>query len=300
MKTDSPIVVGGGGGSGTRVVAEILKGLGVDTGFDLNGAHDDLTWTLLFKRRWWKAKASPADIDAVMSVYDRFRAVDQSRRPGDLRLARRAAVQRVFGGMAKTHLARAKWGARRYLAAADRTRTPAAALWGWKEPNTHVYLPELVAHYSGLRYIHMMRHGLDMALSTNQSQVHHWCSEFGLPPLTKTPTPQESLAYWVRSNQRAVTIGKDQLGDRFLCIKFEDLCDHPKEQITRLATFIGVDVDTARLDALSALPRTPASRGRFVGTDLAVFEPADIDALQALGYSAESADTAPGREAVGA
>jgi len=48
-----PIVVGGVGGSGTRVVAEILSKFGFYLGNDLNGASDNLLYTLLFKRPRW-------------------------------------------------------------------------------------------------------------------------------------------------------------------------------------------------------------------------------------------------------
>lgn len=47
----APIAVGGVGGSGTRVVAQILSTAGIYMGDDLNIAHDNLWFTLLFKRQ---------------------------------------------------------------------------------------------------------------------------------------------------------------------------------------------------------------------------------------------------------
>ena len=47
----APVVVGGVGGSGTRVVAQLLIELGFDMGSDLNESLDDLGFTALFKRR---------------------------------------------------------------------------------------------------------------------------------------------------------------------------------------------------------------------------------------------------------
>ena len=43
--------------------------------------------------------------------------------------------------------------------------------WGWKEPNTHMILPFLLKKYKNLRYIHIMRNGLDNAYSKNQNQT---------------------------------------------------------------------------------------------------------------------------------
>src|SRR6266550_6138718 len=45
-----PVAIGGVGGSGTRLVAEILRHLGYYMGRDLNEASDNLWFTLLFRR----------------------------------------------------------------------------------------------------------------------------------------------------------------------------------------------------------------------------------------------------------
>ena len=50
---DGPVAIGGVGGSGTRVVAEVLKCLGFYLGSLLNSSLDNLWFTLLFKRPDW-------------------------------------------------------------------------------------------------------------------------------------------------------------------------------------------------------------------------------------------------------
>ncbi len=49
-KHDSPVAIGGVGGSGTRVVAQLLMKLGFYIGSDLNKANDNLWFVLLFNR----------------------------------------------------------------------------------------------------------------------------------------------------------------------------------------------------------------------------------------------------------
>lgn len=60
MKNDTPkkgpVVIGGIGGSGTRIVAEILSRWGFYIGNDLNKFNDKLLYTLLFKRPKWYYK----------------------------------------------------------------------------------------------------------------------------------------------------------------------------------------------------------------------------------------------------
>ena len=53
----NPVVIGGVGGSGTRVVAEIIKRLGFYIGDDLDSANDNLWFLLLFKRPRWFRRA---------------------------------------------------------------------------------------------------------------------------------------------------------------------------------------------------------------------------------------------------
>ena len=52
-----PVIIGGVGGSGTRVVAEIINLLGFYIGDDLNPAKDNLWFLLLFKRPRWFRRA---------------------------------------------------------------------------------------------------------------------------------------------------------------------------------------------------------------------------------------------------
>src|SRR5947207_2715003 len=48
-----PVAVGGVGGSGTRVVAALLREAGVYLGADLNDSLDNLWFRLLFRRAQW-------------------------------------------------------------------------------------------------------------------------------------------------------------------------------------------------------------------------------------------------------
>ena len=68
-----PIVIGGVGGSGTRVLAEILRSLDIFIGNDLNESLDNLTYTLLFKRRRWFYRhcKSNAELSRGLGVLER-------------------------------------------------------------------------------------------------------------------------------------------------------------------------------------------------------------------------------------
>ena len=61
-----PVGVGGIGGSGTRVVAEVLGKVNYYMGSHLNRALDNLWFTLLFKRPQWLRRASREGGDEVL------------------------------------------------------------------------------------------------------------------------------------------------------------------------------------------------------------------------------------------
>ena len=56
-KNNGPLVIGGMGGSGTRLVAELCSLFGYYLGDDLNIASDNLLYTLIFRRQTWFYKS---------------------------------------------------------------------------------------------------------------------------------------------------------------------------------------------------------------------------------------------------
>lgn len=75
----SPVAIGGVGGSGTRLIAEMLAKLGFYIGDDLNKANDNLWFTLLFKRAGLLAlDENREQLDRAMRI---FLSAMTTRRP---------------------------------------------------------------------------------------------------------------------------------------------------------------------------------------------------------------------------
>jgi hypothetical protein len=283
-KTAPPIAVGGIGGSGTRLIAGLLRELGFDIGPDLNESLDNLTFTLLFK---WRGV-------------------------GDLDDARFADLWRIFedamtaSGNARRLATADDWRARvRPLADADRPQHPRAwlvgraralarlltaddrqppAAWAWKEPNTHLVIDRLLGLRADLRYLHVMRNGLDMAFSGNQNQLRLWGESFLGRPVADTPA--DSLAYWVAAHRRIDRIAADHPG-RVKLLNYDALCQDPEANLPELLAFAGVDPDRATLDRLTPLIAPPESIGRHRAQDTSGFDPDDVAYVRQLGFEAD-------------
>lgn len=267
----SPVAVGGVGGSGTRVVAAMLDTLGYHIGEDLNEAFDNLWFTLLFKYREVVDLPQPA-------FEDRWRCFENAMH------GRRCAIEPDIAA-ALLQVERAgqhptDWLAQRLGSLASGGGRPGHA-WAWKEPNTHVVLERLFALRPDLRYVHVMRNGLDMAVSANQNQLRLW----GPRVLGEAydDGPRGSLAFWRWAHQRIFRLAREFPG-RILVFDYDAMCETPAEVLPQLLEFLGVSAGAGTVDALRALVRSPGSRGRFRTIPPSTFDPEDVAFVRSLGY----------------
>jgi hypothetical protein len=282
------LVIGALGGSGTRVVAQILIDSGFHLGSDLNPALDNLWFTLLFKRPWWHAEvaaARPAEVAMGFDILTRAMAGPPQLSAAERGFVRRAALEIARRGHDHEHAGRGVWP----LVRAWRLRRgapppPGSIGWGWKEPNSHVYLPELTAHFADLRFVYVARHGLDMAYSGNRAQLHNWGPLFGVDPAGRPADAM--LALWVRAARRAREFGR-ALGQRFLWLDYDRLCADPRSALPGLLEFAGITANVQQLTRLAMLPQPQASVGRYKTQPWRELDAANVAAVAELGFAVE-------------
>lgn len=284
----SPIVVSGLGSSGTRVVAQILQGLGLPMGRDLNQASDNLLFTLLLKRP--RELAARALDDSMARAEVLLRAFgDLTTEPGAAR--RPSVAQELFGasryqirhGIERdTAARRAVWTARRLRAVWADRHSPADGPWGFKEPTAHLFLPALRRAFPSMKYVHVMRDPRDYALVPH-NQAMLWAKGFPELALRTYDDPASAqVHWWAVTNLRAMTLASDH-GIPFLAIRLEELIQRPDRAIEELATFIGRPTDESRTRTLSRLVTQPASVGR--GRELNLSGGPELAAqIRVLGY----------------
>lgn len=192
-----PIVVGGTGGSGTRLVVRLLREMGVQMGDHVNGSEDALAFVPLYDRYINRFVASEG-VDAKLFEQELFGAIRQH--------------SENFG---------------------------TAGNWGWKNPRSIYLLPLLDSLIPDLKFIHVIRHGLDMVVSANQNQLDmHGPAVLGVS-CAGLPQPLASALLWERVNEAAADYGRRMAG-RYFLLRYEDVCRDPDEAMAPLASAFGL------------------------------------------------------------
>ncbi len=237
-----PVVLGGSGGSGTRLVAELCLLAGYDMGTRLNKSYDALAFA-----RFYTTWVNPYLLREAIPLG-----------PGQLR-----KMEAQF---------------RRCLV---RFRGPmqGASRWGWKNPRAMLMLPFLDASFSALKFVHVVRDGRDMAYSSNQNQPREHGEALLGTDYEGLPKPLFAIAFWSQANRVAARYGEEVMGDRYLRLRYEDLCLDPRAAVERLADFL--EVTPTDRPTMMALPRATGSIGRW--RDVAPEERAELLRLGRVG-----------------
>lgn len=267
----APVAIGGVGGSGTRLIAEMARLFGIKTGEDVNPATDTLWFTLLFKR--------PDILESTDAEFNLLASILEGGLRGghvindDMQTLLDSLCIQARPKHPTTWL---RERADSLLAASRKERHEAR--WGWKEPSTHILIERFWQRWPTLKYVHVVRHGLDMAYSRNQNQLKLWGPH--VLGSDGPRTPARSLRYWCLIHQRMQGLLANN-PERMYWLDYDALCQSPAQEAQKLCRFLGGDFD--RLQPLLDLIRRP-DPPRHATEPLDAFDPADVDYVRFLGY----------------
>jgi Sulfotransferase family len=247
---NAPVVIGGVGGSGTRVIARIVRRAGYFLGTNLTGAEDAVEFWEFYDRwinRFLLRKQVPLSREERILM-----KLDWERR-----LARHLLV----------------------LPSPD-------SRWGWKNPRSILLLAFFHETYPDMKFIHVVRDGRDMAFSAtaqDQCRMHGaaLCRE------NRAASAVETAAFWSETNLMAAQYAETNMQNGYLRIKFETLCAKPRESVEELLSFLGDKMSDACQIAAEHII-LPETIGRWrectEGNLLEEIQLKAQDALQKFGY----------------
>jgi len=256
-----PIIIGGVGGSGTRIVAEILKQSGVFIGATLNESNDNMQ---------------------IAKEFPNMRDVIQNRGPDNKRILRNLKNKVRWYSISEQQIIRKtiiRFENQMYNSYQEESGEYSG--WGWKIPGNFFILEHLSNHYHNMKYIHLIRNGFDMAFSKNQDQLKNWGEYYGVDP-NKYPTAKAALNYWYAANKKAISQGEEFFCNNFILIKFEELCLNPNKILSRILNF--VNHNKSDINKLNQLVKTPDTIDRYKNEDLTIFDKNDFKKVREFGY----------------
>ena len=250
QRLPDPIGIGAVGGSGTRLLRQILEEAGVAMASPWNKAGDAYEWPPFPRLLSDEMLAKHERSELMPNILHVFETLLCNRRD-NLGLAGRA---------------------------------------GWKVPGTLHWLQDLGSFFPAMQYLHLVRHGLDMAYSENQNQARKWAASLGVDLRHRDDGsihPHSMLEYWLAANEMVKATAARFLPGRMLVVRFESLCQQPAEELQRIFTFLDIDLPATTIDRLATLPSLPASAGRYQGEPWREdFSETQLERLAALGYPA--------------
>jgi hypothetical protein len=239
-----PLMIGASGGSGTRVVARIVRHAGFFMGTNLNKAEDSLEFDDFFASWINPCLSEP---ETPLTTAQKERMVEEFRTCIG---KHRATIP-------------------------DRTMR-----WGWKNPRSILLLPFIHSQYPGMKFIHVVRDGRDMAYSSHQKQLKkHGKKVFLTKEQKRLSTPLKSIMVWSRVNLTAASYGETGMRRNYLRLRFEDLCTAPAETIKRIYDFL--ETPEMDLTAIVTAVSPPESIGRWRNQN-----PEEVSELLRLGRPA--------------
>lgn len=281
---NNPIIIGGNGGSGTRVVAEILLRAGVFLGHDLNSSNDNLLFTYLFKHpniffhedNTYLGSDCP-ESQSLLKLHEKLFFKQLPSTISEWKLFLNAGLNHTRNRY------NWRWVRQRWLnIVKSQTEGNNTFLWGWKEPQTIFFLKDIKKIYPQAKFILIVRDGLDMVYNKNIQQMQYWSNHYQIN--SQDLSNENRFEYWYRSNRQTIDLAFKLFSKNFMIVKFEDLCLKKISTITQIFDFIGLEDKPEKSSKIYQIPQIPNSYQIHLQFDTKWIDSETKSKLANLGY----------------
>jgi hypothetical protein len=284
----SPVVIFGTGGSGTRVVSEILEKSGCFIGDNINDALDNQDFGFLLSGRIiWIEKYFPfkyQNTREYLNIFDKI-YFKQKLSGFEIFLIFKIFLEYLYSKNRKLLTSipitnRIKSGKSLLVPATGFSNKICGTykIWGFKSPPAIYFIKPLFAHYPGVRLIHVLRDGRDISLSKNKKPLLYR----GVFKIKSSNTVLAGFYNWCAVNTWANNLCKKKLNaHQYLMIRYEDICEKPEESVNKILQWVGLRPED--MERIYRIPKKSKSIGRWK-EHKQIFENLDLYALKQLGY----------------
>lgn len=261
--TRAPVIVIGMHRSGTSLVAKILSELGVYIGAELDRHNEAMCFKHVNQELLRSQGAHWAKPEPFVSKLGDCAFLEQKL------------------GLALVSLER--W-------APSYGEIDADQAWGWKDPRNTLTLPVWREIFPEARVIHVVRNGLDVALSLGRREPRRLLRLLRRRPMRDEvmvpPTIARGYALW--SSYMHIALDLESHGSPWLTLRYEDIVSNPHPAVAALIQFLGIEVDDATVQNLGErVVRDPSGQSQLESWRLRLLLKTGIidpQPLRALGY----------------
>ena len=287
VKSTPPVIIIGMHRSGTSLLTRILEQFGVFVGSRTNRNQESYWMNSI---NYWLFRQGS-------STWERPEGVDNLLAQPEICNVVQDYIQGIVSGPASIgYLGPAQWIKYRSLFRISRH-------WGWKDPRNTYTLPIWLRVFPGARIIHIKRHGVDVAQSLRvrhqqaaaaaaaRYRKRRWLyknnpfapKRSGFAHAPKVAQLDQGFELWKSYTQRAKKHVQN-LGEKGLEIRYEDLLREPLKHLPGILDFCGLEVSRRQLEEkLDQI--TPERAFAYQGNpELVEFANKVSDYLAELGY----------------
>jgi len=305
------VCISGLEGSGTRIIAEMVKNSGCYLGNNNNYALDNLIFANLFNHPSLLREDKYSKLKQFLQIFEK-NMVGQPLTAKELRMYYNQTFKHIFyqKNFSNIHNEKIKqYYASRFginshaeefktqnihaikqlinysVNSLKIKRNTKHDFWGWKVGFAFLFIETLSKYFPDLKYIHVIRHGLDMAFSRKVKQLYMYGKYYNVEfPGNNELLPKAQLQYWINANSDTINKGTKLLGNNFYVLNYDNLCSNSNKEITSLMDFLNKKTSATKLDELSKIPN-PVSTGRYKNIDLNIFDNNQLSEVKRLGFS---------------
>lgn len=279
-----PIIIIGMHRSGTTLMTNILEKIGLNIGVRRDDNYESSFFQNLNKMLMNMAGASWDNPMPMRLLYDN---------PEFSKLASEAIRSKVDSVEILSHV-----GVRNYIKHSVVGDRP--WIWGWKDPRNTFTIRTWLKIFPNAKILHVHRHGIDVAASLktrsdfvlengkirkNRHQVPFFLNDKRSYPglSSRCSDISEGINLWSEYMLEASYI-ESKFGGSFLNIKYEDLLHEPHTVVSKVAVFLGLNVE--QKDIHSACKFINSDRAyAYKKSKYLKYEAKHKDILKKFGYS---------------
>ncbi len=231
-----PLIIIGMHRSGTSFITRLLSELGVYVGRALDSHHESICFKRVNRQLLWDQGAHWARPEPFL------------RRLADPQFVRE--------------------GAQRAVALLEQWRdlygeVAEGELWGWKDPRNTLTLPIWLKVFPSARVLHVVRHGIDVALSLYRREWRRYLRSSRERRMFP-PTIGAGYRLWRTYVEVGLRLEQEAPGAGVMRLRYEDMLAHPRQSIESLVRFVGLEVDAETASALvGRIARSPTKPSRW-------------------------------------